>query len=519
MARSGGIDTPLDPGFVARVAAGVRYAISGVAPDGWFTPGQPLQPVAQEQAEGRVFDYPVGVNFTTAARTPSDGLSFAQLRAFADAYDLLRLAIETRKDQVEAFQWQIVPEDEAVAPDSMAGAIEAATTLMRRPDGTHRFGQWLRMLVEELLVIDAVAIYPRANRGGGVYGFELIDGATIKRLIDDGGRTPLPPSPAYQQVLKGLPAVDYSTQQLVYHMRNPRVSRLYGHSPVEQVITTVNLALRRQATQLSHYTEGSVPDGIAQVPETWTPKQIADFQVWWDSVTNGPGPRSRIRFIPSLDGITFPRLNVIKDEMDEWLARIICYAFSITPSALLKQVNRASGEQMADTAKEEGLYPLLRCMEGWLTDLLQQHGKFGGVAFRFKTDHGADPLVQSQIHTAYINAKVITPDEARADLGREAMTPAQREAAFPAPPAPLAPGQDEDEPPKKGAGKQEDETPAEKMLAQALAMLEPERLAKLIAEAAATQAPRIVEVRPEVNVDVGDTVVHVPAARAAAEQE
>ena len=36
---------------------------------------------------------------------------------------------------------------------------------------------------------------------------EPLDGATVKRVIDGSGRTPLPPQVAYQQVIKGVPAL------------------------------------------------------------------------------------------------------------------------------------------------------------------------------------------------------------------------------------------------------------------------------------------------------------------------
>jgi hypothetical protein len=62
------------------------------------------------------------------------------------------------------------------------------------------------MLLEEMLVIDAAALYPRYNRGGSLYALDIIDGATIKPLIGEDGRSPEPPDPAYQQILKGIPA-------------------------------------------------------------------------------------------------------------------------------------------------------------------------------------------------------------------------------------------------------------------------------------------------------------------------
>ena len=112
------------------------------------------------------------------------------------------------------------------------------------------------MLLEDMLVIDAATIYPRYNRGGSLYALDVIDGATIKPLIGEDGRAPEPPDPAYQQILKGIPAADFSAEELLYLPRNLRAHRLYGMSPVEQIALTVNIALRRDAATLDYYQRG-----------------------------------------------------------------------------------------------------------------------------------------------------------------------------------------------------------------------------------------------------------------------
>jgi hypothetical protein len=119
----------------------------------------------------------------------------------------------------------------ADAPDA-SKSIDAVSRFLARPDRRHSFADWLRMLVEEMLVIDAATIYPRFNRGGSLYSLDIIDGATIKPLIGEDGRSPEPPDPAYQQILKGVPAADFSADELIYLPRNVRSHRLYGMSPV-----------------------------------------------------------------------------------------------------------------------------------------------------------------------------------------------------------------------------------------------------------------------------------------------
>ena len=90
--RQGGTATPLPPHFVQRAVEGLRYIISGVTPETWFGPLQPLPPQAPPETGGRQLDYPFGYNLAVTPRT-DEPISFAQLRSLADGYDLLRTVI------------------------------------------------------------------------------------------------------------------------------------------------------------------------------------------------------------------------------------------------------------------------------------------------------------------------------------------------------------------------------------------------------------------------------------------
>jgi hypothetical protein len=433
MAREG-TATPIDPGVIARLVQGVRYALTGVKPDTWFGPGQPLAPVAQEQAVGRAFDFPVNVNTRMRPRD-AEPVSFEQMRGLADGYDFLRLVIETRKDQLCALQWGVRPVDES-EPDARCLEIER---FFARPDREHDWQTWLRMVLEDMLVLDAATIYPRLTRGGAPYAFELIDGATIKRVIGVDGRTPLPPDPAYQQVLKGMPAVDYSRDELIYAMRNPRTNRSYGYSPVEQIVMTVNIAMRRQLSQLQYYTEGNVPEAMIGVPDTWNPDQIRQFQDYWDAILEGnTGARRHAKFVPGGMEIHETRPGLMKDAFDEWLARIVCYAFSISPGAFMAQMNRSTAETSKAAAAEEGLVPAMQWIKSLINRIIALWFNAPDLCFDWHQEHDVDPLTQAQINKIYIDAKVLTPDEVRADLGKDPLTPEQR--AELSPPQLMSPG-------------------------------------------------------------------------------
>jgi hypothetical protein len=289
---------PLSP-YQITVQSAQRGSDSGYAGiargDGadWFGPLDPLRPIAPPDVAGRRFDFPVGYNLVIQPRA-YEPVGFHELRGFADAYDLLRLVIETRKDQMERQRWRIRPRDpkfkrkSAAIDADMSARIAAVEKFLHKPDGVTRWKTWLRALLEDMFVIDAATLYCQRTRAGQLCALQQLDGATIKRVIDDWGRTPQPYAgpdgapvfpPAYQQVLKGLPAVNYAARDIIYRPRNVRAHRVYGYSPVQQILMTVNIALRRQLWQLDYYAEGSIPDALIGVPQGWASIGIAGVVV------------------------------------------------------------------------------------------------------------------------------------------------------------------------------------------------------------------------------------------------
>lgn len=444
-----GIRTPIDQGMLARAVAGVRYMITGNAPKAWFPPGDPVPAMAQDKdgVKGRAFDYPMAVNINRETRQAEGGVTFSQLRNLADSYDLMRLMIETRKDQMEKLTWSVKPIKEDAEPDSRCEELDA---FFRFPDQEHDWNTWLRMIIEDMLVIDAATIYPRPNLGGGLYSLEVVDGSTIKRVIDAGGRTPQPPNVAYQQMLKGLPSADFNRDELIYRPRNVRSHKIYGYSPVEQVIMTVNIALRRQVHQLSYYTEGTIPDMIIGVPEDWSAAQIQTFQQYWDLLLAGDSKHrsGRAKFVPGAMKPTPTKADLTQDKMDEWLARIIAFAFSVSPQALIAQMNRATSETAQDQALQEGLQPVMTWVKNLIDYVIHKYFGYKDLCLKWDEEDDTSPEIQSKILVAYKGAGIMTDDECRENLGLDPLTDEQRTKMAP-PAAEVDPETGEPKPPAK----------------------------------------------------------------------
>ena len=152
---------PLPPSVFARLTDATRYVITGVSPDTWFGPLQPLAPMAPPEVKGRQWDYPFGANLNYVPRS-DDSISFGELRALADALPLLRAVIETRKDQLAAQSFAIRARNREDSPAS-SQAIDQVTRFLARPDRRRSFADWLRVLLEEMIERDASDLHISAG--------------------------------------------------------------------------------------------------------------------------------------------------------------------------------------------------------------------------------------------------------------------------------------------------------------------------------------------------------------------
>src|SRR6185312_14127008 len=340
----------------------------------------------------------------------------------------------------------------AAAPDAKAQSIAA---FLQSPDQSQTWEQWLRLLLEDMYVLDAASLYVQQTKGGKLYALHPIDGGTIKRLIDGRGWIPAPPLPAYQQILRGVVATDYTTENLLYMARNRRTNRIYGYSHVEQIIVAARLWLARQASNLEYYDKGSVPDGFVTGGKDWGPNEIDRYQKMLDEQLSGQlGERRKLKVIPADAKYTPTKEPALKNDYDEWLARIACFCFSVPPIPFIKEMTRATADQSASQSQSGGLEFDRKWVERMITGIIGKQLESPDYEFVFRDREAQDPLERAQIDQIYVNAQVLLPDEVRGDLGLDPLpngqgaTPRQ-----PVTPGTSKPDDGEDDEDPEAAGK------------------------------------------------------------------
>lgn len=431
-------------------------SVLGVTGSEPFSPLQPLRPFFDLGVRER--DYPIGINIRSNQRSDIDSAAFTQatfdqLRFFSRSVDMLRIMIETRKDQVSCFPWIIKFRDEDKHKDDDPNIIKL-TQFFRFPDPIHHlnFKQWIRKIVDDMLIIDAPSIYVQRTKGQQIAALIPIDGATIRPLIDAQGMTPPPPSAAYQQWTHGVPNALLSTADLIYYPRNVPTYSMYGYSPVEQIITTLNMALRRQLSQLQWYTDSNEPRGFLELPPDGTVTDVESMQNWLDGkLTGNMADRRKILVVNAGIRYTDLRAEELSDKFDEWLVQLICACFSVSPqSFLFQRTNRAGGQTQADQMRQEGLWPLLIWVKDLMDLIIQVYFGVDYLEWSWEPQDDVDGLKQAQIDQIYFrngirsaNAIAVERGEDPAPGGDERIlvlgTTAFRVADFPNLPAPPDP--------------------------------------------------------------------------------
>lgn len=306
-------------------------------------PNVPILPSNPPEGAPRQWDYPIGYNVQQRPRA-YESVTFDMLRTLSENYDVARIAIETRIAEMRALDWAIIPrtvpgmskKDSRERMFRLQDTIDAATNFWMSPDRVLDFGTWVGSLLDDLLSIDAPVLFNQRTYGGGLHALEIVDGATIRPIINLYGRRPEPPEPAYGQVIKGMTWGLYTSDEIMYIPYRTRPKSPYGYPPLEWVMLTVNRALRRQTLDLSMYTEGTLPAAFYKMPEDWTGTQLKELQQILDEIMSGnDSMRSRVRLMPGGAGSGLERIHPEpKSDVEEWLMTVTAAAFGTTPTEL-----------------------------------------------------------------------------------------------------------------------------------------------------------------------------------------
>ncbi len=390
-----------------------------ISPNAWPDPLQPVKPFGPPGSQGMAFPFYEGQNLNYTPR-PDAEYTAAELRSLA-TYPLARIAIENVKDIVCQTEWTIglkaIPGETQKERAKRQKGDENIVNLARffeYPNGKTDWPVWSRALVEDLLVLDAATVLVERSRRGKVSALQTLDGSSITRYINERGMTPDPPSHAYAQNWFGLPRVDFTSDELLYGVRNiaPRntiSSYLYGCGPTEAIATEIKVGIERLNFVLAYYSSGSIPDVIQIAPPGINPDQIKEAMQVNNAVLSGNLQRRRMWTILQgfqVDGkaeqILFPKEPLLADPFDDMHIRKVCYAYGDSAHRLQKAMNRSSSESNQTASEEEGITPWVIWLEGLMNRIIQHYMGMADYEMTFKQERESDILKLAQTDVLYV---------------------------------------------------------------------------------------------------------------------
>lgn len=470
--------TPAMLNVLTNAPAGAEFAPLPRDPrdDNPFGPLNPLIPQALDQArrdtgrpEPRLSEYDPAWNVPGAGRRR---IPWRVLREASTDVDLLRLCIQIRKSHVSGLDWAWTLSDTAIEQAMLTGKhasrldaegalrermqpeIARLTAFWERPWRSNNltFKQWVDLILEEILSIDALAIYPRLTLGGQLLDLEVLDGTTVKPLRDWRGALPVPPLPAYQQELYGFPRGEFTAtvvdtadgqvvpgaflaDQLFYFRSVPLTHTPYGMSAVERALISARLYLMRQGWMLAEYDAGTSP-GTWLVPdkdvanlgnEPFTVQKRREWEGAYNDETRGnTRGRQDVKIAPPGFKPEWPTSidSKYKPDYDQHLITLMASHLDITMAELGFMQSGGLGssgfhEGQEDVQNRKATLPTCRMLTEIIVELSRSYlGAPKELTFRFLGLEQEDEAAQDAVAESRVASGRMTLNEDRDRQGK-----------------------------------------------------------------------------------------------------
>lgn len=373
--------------------------------------------------------FPTGASGAVNKQFPRS-VTFNNLREFSYFYPILRSCINYRKRQITQLDWDIVSKNVLINENEkkqIKKRIKELKDFFRYPTGdkTISFRTFISKFLEDTIVLDAGVLYRQKNRGGSIYGYRPVDGATIEIILNEDGSTPNPPNAAYQQKIDGQVVNDkLTTDDLIYKIMNPRTDTPYGLSLVEHLILTVSTALKLQAYDLSALSDGNVPEGFVELPKEVAsdPKQLKAWQEAWDVMFSGnPQFQRKIKFLP--EGMKWTPTRKPEDieyqKFNQWLLLCTASIMEVSPQTIGFQMERGKGatETEWEIGKERGLYPLANFLKEIFDQIIQEDFGEEELEFSWTNINPTNKAEEAKVFDVLVRSGAVSVDEWRVGEG------------------------------------------------------------------------------------------------------
>jgi hypothetical protein len=161
-----------------------------------------------------------------------------------------------------------------------------------------QFGDFLKKIVRDRLIYDAMAVEVVRDRNERLAMFHAVDASTIRLAVpddvyrEDGRFRELSPTDiGYVQVVQGKRVAEFTFDELGYGVFYPRTSidvYGYGFSELEMAVKEITWQLYASSYNGRYFSQGALPKGILNFKGgNLTKEKLDDFRRQWQAQVAG----------------------------------------------------------------------------------------------------------------------------------------------------------------------------------------------------------------------------------------
>lgn len=355
-------------------------------------------------------------------------LKFSEMYSFYKRDEWIRTCIDMIVGTCSKVKLEVKPvKEEKTIPAETQSHIDEVTALFDNPNGKDEsFEMIRRKVLKDVLIYDAGAleiVYSNDNKP-----FELYDlpGDRIRISVDKHGYYNknafyLIPTIKTDTVWEEKNATPFKKEEVIYLMQNPRAGSVYGLSPIESLINSIESDLNASEYNANFFSNNAEPSGILNLPNL--PRaELARFKEQWKRDLKTYKNAHKVFLTNIKDGIQWTKTSESAQDMQfmeyqKWLVQKILSVYKIKPFVLGLidgTTGKLNSSEQWQAFKESAIDPLLS-LESYLytTKIINAGFGYNDIKVEFQPIDVKDEVTQAEQATKLVTAKIMTVNEVR----------------------------------------------------------------------------------------------------------
>ncbi|MFX0084297.1 MAG: phage portal protein [Candidatus Hodarchaeota archaeon] len=353
-------------------------------------------------------------------------LTYAEMQEYYEKDEWIRACVdEIVKNTVKVRPYIAAKDEEGEPSEETKKHMEEIEALLSNPnEKDESFESIRRKVLTDILKFDAGAVeivYDTAGKPAELYD---LPGHLIRLNVDKHGCFDKPDE-AYAQLPintlgSGKEIVYFKQKEVIYFIANPQSGSVYGLSPLESLVNSVEADLNASEYNASFFENNAEPSGIVQVGGL-SKAALKRFKTYWKQQFKGPKKAHKILAL-NAKTIDFKKISESQKDMQfmeyqKWLLQKILSVYKVKPFVLGiidETTGKLNSAEQWNAFKEAAIDPLLS-LESYLytTKLIQAGFGYDDVELRFEEQDIRDEKQTAEIVEKLVKSGVLTINEAR----------------------------------------------------------------------------------------------------------